>query len=124
MNETEPRPSSAKGWTSWVAARSRQEIRLLVGGGIVVAAVAAWAIFTYGNGSGGKPELLTYRLCVGVEQKLCPSDATFVRNAGEDTVARWAQKECASYKARRIVINDGPTKECDCYVADVRCSSE
>ena len=85
---------------------------------------AAWAVFSYGNDSEVKSELLTYRLCVGVEKKLCPDDATFVRNEGEDTVARWAQKECTSYKRRRIIINDGPTKECDCYVADVRCSSE
>jgi hypothetical protein len=94
----------------------------LIVGGIVVAAAAAWAIFTYGNGS--EPELLTYRLCVGSEQKLCPSDATFVRNTGEDTVTRWAQRECARYKVRRIVASDGPTKECGCYFADVRCSSE
>jgi hypothetical protein len=96
----------------------------LIVGGITVAALAAWAIITYGNGFEGKPELLTYRLCVGGEQKLCPSDMTFVRNAGEDTVAKWTQKECARYKARRIIISDGPTKECGCYVADVRCSSE
>jgi hypothetical protein len=97
---------------------------LTAGGGIVVAAVAAWVTFTHGNGSEGKPELLTYRLCVGSEQKLCPSGATFVRNAGEDTVTKWAQKECARYKVRRIVASDGPTKECGCYVADVRCSFE
>jgi hypothetical protein len=123
MNETKRLPPNPEGWRSWVAARSRREMKLIVGG-IVVAAAAAWAIFTYGNGSEGKPELLTYRLCVGSEQKLCPSDATFVRNTGEDTVTRWAQRECARYKVRRIVASDGPTKECGCYIADVRCSSE
>ena len=124
MNETKPAPSNPKGWTSWIAPRSRLAISLFVGGGLVVVAGAAWAIFGYWNGSQGKSELLTYRLCVGLEQKLCPNDATFVRDIGQDTVAKWAQKECASYKTRRIIINDGPTKDCDCYVADVRCSSE
>ena len=122
MNETIPPPSSARRQMSWLAARSRRSIVLLVGGALLVIA-AALAILAYRNGS-EKPTLLTYRLCVGLEQKPCPSDATFVQDAGEDTVAKWAQKQCAGYKARRIIINDGPTKECDCYLADVRCSSE
>jgi hypothetical protein len=92
--------------------------------GIVVAAEVAWALITYLNGSAGKPEQLAFRLCVGREQKQCPSDTSFVQNAGEDTVTRWAQKECAGYKARRIIISDAPTKDCDCYMADVRCSSD
>ena len=117
-------PSDLNGWTSWVAARSRREIVLLIVGGIVVVAAAAWAIFAYRHGADGKSEQLTYRLCVGAKKELCPNDATFVQNAGEDTVARWAQKECAGYKTRRIIINDGPTKDCDCYLADVSCSSE
>jgi hypothetical protein len=124
MNETRPPPQGPKGWTSWVAARSRRETMLIFVGGIAVVAAAAWAISTHRNGSQGNSELLTYRLCVGNEQKLCPSDATFVRNAGEDTLTRWAQRECAGYKARRIIESDGPTKECGCYLADVRCSSE
>ena len=117
-------PSDPKGLTSWVAARSRREIVLFIAGGIVVIAGAAWAIFTYRHGADGKSEQLTYQLCVGGEKALCPNDATFVQNAGEDTVARWAQKECAGYRTRRIIINDGPTKDCNCYLADVRCSSE
>jgi hypothetical protein len=121
---TETKPSNAKRWMSWVAAQDRRAILFVVAGSLVVAAVAARAIFTYWDGSGGKPEVLAYQLCVGLEQKLCPNGATFVRNRGEDTVAKWAQKECASYKTRRIIISDGPTKECDCYVADVRCSAE
>jgi hypothetical protein len=98
--------------------------RAIVGGGIVLVAGAIWAVLTHRNGSGEKLELLTYRLCIGREQKLCPNDTAFVRNAGEDTAARWAQRECASYKSRRIIINEGPTKDCDCTVADVTCSSE
>ena len=124
MNETKSMLSSAARWISWVTTRNRRVMLLFIGAGIVVVAGAAWAIFAHWNGSELKSELLTYRLCVGLEQRLCPNDATFVRNEGEDTVVRWAQKECASYKARRIIISDGPTKECDCYVADVRCSSE
>jgi hypothetical protein len=120
---TETKLPNAKRWISWVTARSRRAM-LFVGGGIVVVVGAAWAIFTLLNGSEGKSELLAYQLCVGSEQKLCPSNTTFVRNQGEDTVATWAQRECASYKTRRIIISDGPTKECGCYVADVRCSSE
>jgi hypothetical protein len=95
----------------------------LMVGGLIVAAAAAWAIVAYWNDS-QKPTLLTYRLCVGLEQKPCPSDAAFVQDHGEDTVAKWAQQQCAGYKARRIIINEGPTKDCDCYLADVRCSSE
>ena len=124
VNDTKPMPSSPKRRASWAAMRSRRAILLFVGGGAVVVAGAAWAIFNYWHGTEGKAELLTYRLCVGREQKLCPNDATFVQNVGEDAVAKWAQRECASYRTRRIIINDGPTKDCDCYVADVSCSSE
>jgi hypothetical protein len=92
--------------------------------GVVVAAEVVWAVVTYMNWSAGKAQQLAFRLCVGREQKLCPSDLAFVQDAGEDTVTKWAQKECAGYKARRIIINDSPTKDCDCYLADVRCSSE
>jgi hypothetical protein len=117
-------PSNPQGWTSWVTTRSGRKIVLLFGLGIVVAASAVWSIVADRLGAGGKSELLAYQLCVGREQGLCPSNATFVRNQGEDTVAKWAQKECASYKTRRIIISDGPAKDCDCYLADVRCSSE
>ena len=121
---TETKPSNAKRWISWIAAQDRRAIVLLAGGGLVVAAGVAWAVFTFLNGSERKSELLVYKLCVGAEQKPCPSNTTFVRNQGEDTVTKWAQRECASYKTRRIIISDGPTKECGCYVADVSCSSE
>jgi hypothetical protein len=123
VNETNPPPANAQRWTSWVAARSRRAIFLLIGGGLVVIAATAWAILAYRKGS-ERPVLLTYRLCVGLEQKACPSDAAFVQDAGEDTVSKWAQQQCAGYKARRIIINEGPSKECDCYLADVRCSQE
>jgi hypothetical protein len=129
LKETEPtstteRRTSWFSWFSWAAPRSRREILLFVVCGIVVVAGIAWAILTYLNGSAGKAELLTYRLCVGHQKAQCPIDAAFVRDEGEDTVARWTQRQCASYKARRIVISDGPTKECGCYLADVRCSTE
>src|ERR1700732_3927726 len=103
--------------TEEMTMRNSWKILFLAGLGIVVAAEVVWAIVTYRNGSAGKQELLAFRLCVGREQKLCPSDLAFVQNAGEDTVTRWAQKECAGYKARRIIVNDGPTKDCDCYLA-------
>jgi hypothetical protein len=111
-------------WFSWAATRSRREILLFVVCGIVAVAGAAGAIFTYLNGSAGKVELLTYRLCVGHEKAQCPIDVAFVRDEGEETVARWTQRQCVGYKARRIVISDGPTKECGCYLADVNCSTE
>jgi hypothetical protein len=115
-------PSNQAGWTSWVTARRRWAKWLLVG--VAVGASTAWIIVAERRGAGEKAELLAYQLCVGREKGLCPSDTTFVQNVGEDTVAKWAQKECAGYKARRIVINDGPSKDCDCFLADVRCSSE
>jgi hypothetical protein len=99
----------------------RREITVVVG--ILVAGVA-WAIFIYLNRTAAKPELLSYRLCVAQEQKACPSDTAFVKNTGEDTVAKWAQRECAGYKSRRIIINDGPSPDCGCFLADVSCSSE
>jgi hypothetical protein len=90
----------------------------------VGAAFAAWAIVSNWHSPGEKSELLVYQLCVGREKGLCPKDTTFVQNVGEDTVTKWTQRECAGYKARRIIINDGPSKDCDCFLADVRCSSE
>jgi len=116
--------SNPQGWTSWVTTRSGLKIVLVLGLGIGVVASAAWNVVADRLGAAGKAELLTYQLCVGREQGRCPNDTTFVQNAGEDAVARWAQKECAGYKARRIIINDAPTKDCDCFLADVKCSSE
>jgi hypothetical protein len=92
--------------------------------GIVAVAAAAWGIFSYRNGSRGKSELLVFRLCVGQEQKGCPADTAFVKDLGEDTVAKWAQGQCAGYRSRRIIVNDAPTKDCGCYLADVTCASE
>jgi hypothetical protein len=119
MKEAKPTPSSTKP-ASWIAGRLARA--LFLAGGIAVVAGAAW--FAYRQGSPGKDEILVYRLCVGHEQKLCPNDATFVRNQGDDTLTQWAQKQCTGYKRRRIIVNDGPTKDCDCSLADVTCSSE
>jgi hypothetical protein len=124
VNETNPTPSSPKGWPSRLIPRSRPALLLLIGAGLVVLAGAAWIIFAYRPGADGKSELLTYRLCIGREQARCPNDAAFVRNEGEDTAAKWTQRQCAGYKARRIIISDGPTPDCDCSIAEVRCSSE
>jgi hypothetical protein len=115
--------SNAERLTSWVKTRSRREIKLLIAGSIVVVAVAAWGLLTYWNGANEKAELLTYRLCVGSQRELCPKDAAFVRDEGEETVPRWAQRQCASYKRRRIIISDAPA-ECACQIAGVTCSSE
>jgi hypothetical protein len=124
VNETNPTSGNAKRQTTSAVARGRPAIGLVVGGGLIVLAAAAWAIFTYLNGSAGKSELLVYRLCVGQEQNSCPSDATFVKNVGEDTVTKWAQRQCAGYRSRRIIVNDGPNKDCGCFIADVSCASE
>lgn len=123
MKDSDPVPSNTERWTTWIKTRSRQELRLLIVGGIVVVAGAAWGILTYWNSANEKAELLTYRLCVGSQAALCPKDATFVRDQGEETVPRWAQRQCASYKRRRIIISDAPT-ECACQIADVTCASE
>jgi hypothetical protein len=117
-------PSNLQGWTSWVATRSGLKMLLLLGLGIGVAVAAAWDIVAERIGAGGKAELVAYQICVGRDKGLCPKDTTFVQNVGEDTAAKFAQRECAGYKARRIIINDAPSKECDCFLADVRCSSE
>ena len=121
MKEAKSMLSYLKDWRSWVKTRSRREIVLLVAGGIVVIAGAAWGIFTYWNGA--RPaELLTYRLCIGSQQERCPKDATFVRDAGEETVPLGA-KPVRIYKRRRIIISDAPS-ECACQIADVTCATE
>ena len=90
---------------------------------LIVGAGAVWAVLTYWGGVAEKPEVVVYRLCVGSDRGKCPADSSFVRNEGEETISRWAQRQCASYKRRRIIVNDGPA-DCNCTVADVTCSSE
>jgi hypothetical protein len=107
----------------WVATRSRRELALLMGAAIVAVAGAAWGLLVYWNSADKKSELLTYRLCLGSRKEACPKDVTFVRDEGEDTITRWTQKQCASYKTRRIIVNDAPP-ECACQIVDVTCTSE
>jgi hypothetical protein len=124
LNEANPVPSRAERWASWMRARSRPTAVLLIGGCILVLAGAGWAAFSYLHRSEQTAELMIYRLCVGTNQALCPSDTTFVRNEGEDTLTRWTQRQCTGFRARRIIVGDAPSKDCACYVADVRCSTE
>jgi hypothetical protein len=91
--------------------------------GAIVLAEAIWAGVTYWQNSQKKPEFLVYHVCLGTDPKLCPSDRTFVLNQGEDALTKWAQRECAGYKARRIIVNDGPSN-CNCSLADVTCATE
>ena len=98
-------------------------IRLIVGAGMVAVAGIVWAVLTYWGGGADKQEVVVYRLCVGSDKGKCPPESSFVRNEGEETVSRWAQRQCASYKRRRIIVNDGPA-DCNCTIADVTCSSE
>jgi hypothetical protein len=116
--------ANLQGWKSWAATRSGVKILLLVGLGLGVAVSAVWSIVAERLRAGGKAELVVYQLCVGLDKTRCPKDATFVPNVGEDTVAKWTQRECAGYRARRIIVNDAPAKDCGCFLADVRCSSE
>ena len=119
MKETDPTSAGAKPTGSSTASRRRLPVGLALGGALVVVAGAA----AYWASSQKKPEILVYHLCVGTEQKLCPNDQSFVRNQGDDTLTKWAQKQCTGYRARRIIVNDGP-KDCGCSLADVTCSSE
>jgi hypothetical protein len=123
-NGVKPMPSNPQGWTSWMATRGGLKILLLLGLGIGVAGSAIWNRVADRLGAPAKAELLAYQLCVGRDKGLCPKDTTFVQNVGEDTVTKFAQKECAAYRARRIIIKDAPTKDCDCFLADLKCSSE
>jgi hypothetical protein len=122
VRKTNPTPANPERPTAPAAARGRAVVLVICAA--VAMAAAGWAILTRLGGLAAKPELLTYRLCVAPEQKPCPSDTAFVKNTGEDTVAKWAQRECAGYKSRRIIINDGPSQDCGCFLADVSCSSE
>jgi hypothetical protein len=117
-------PSNPRSWTSWVATRGGLKIVLLLVLGLGVAVSALWNVAAERLGAPAKAELLAFQLCVGRDKGLCPKDTTFVQNVGEDTVTKFAQKECAGYKARRIIVNDPPTKDCDCFLADLKCSSE
>ena len=96
-------PANPRGWTSWVATRSGLKILLLLCLGLGVAGSAIWNRFADRLGAPAKAELLAYQLCVGRDKGLCPKDTTFVQNVGEDSVAKFAQKECAAYRARRII---------------------
>ena len=122
VNDTRPTLSNPRRWTSWLAAQSRRTILSLIVGAIIVVGGGAWAIVTYWHGA-GRPELLVFRLCVGKDKARCPNDTGFVRNEGDDTLTKWAQRQCSGYKARRIIMSDGP-KDCDCSIADVTCSTE
>jgi hypothetical protein len=117
-------PANPWGWTSWVATRSGLKLLLVLGLCIGVAGSALWSTVADRLGAPAKAELLAYQLCVGRDKGLCPKDTTFVQNVGEDSVAKFAQKECAAYKARRIIVNDAPSQDCDCFLADLKCSSE
>jgi hypothetical protein len=124
MKETKSVPAGAKPSGSSIAKRGRLPPALILGGALVVVAGAASAVFAYRESSQKKSEVLVYHLCIGTDQKLCPDDLTFVRYEGDDTATKWAQRQCTGYKARRIIINDGPTKDCGCSLADLTCSSE
>lgn len=123
MNEGKPAPPPASRPAFWSALPRRKKFVLGLLGGIVLAE-SVWAGVTYWQRSEKKPEFIVYHLCLGTEAKLCPADVTFVRNQGEDTLTKWAQQECTGYKARRIIVNDGPSKDCNCSFADVTCSTE
>jgi hypothetical protein len=122
MKDTKPTPAGAEPSGSRIGGRGRPSIALILAGAVFVAA-AGWAAFDYWESLQRKSEILVYHLCVGTNQKLCPSGVTFVRNQGEDTLNKWAQNQCTGYRARRIIINDGP-KDCGCSLADLTCSSE
>ncbi len=122
MKDTKPSPAGAAPSESGTAGRRRPSIAVILAGALFVGA-AAWAAFDYWQSLQKKSEILVYHLCVGTNQKLCPSEATFVRNQGEDTLTKWAQNQCSGYKARRIIVNDGP-KDCGCSLADLTCSSD
>lgn len=103
--------------------RAFSKVRLIIGLGLIAIAAAVVAITKYWDQHEHDSEILAFRLCLGSDRNLCPADTTFVRNQGEDTLNRWAQRECPSYKRRRIIIEEGP-KDCNCTLANVTCSSE
>ena len=103
--------------------RTFSKVRLIVGLGLVAIAGAVIAVTSYWEKHEHDSEILAFHLCLGSDPKLCPAGASFVRNQGEDTLNKWAQRECPSYKRRRIILNEGP-KDCNCTLAEVTCSSE
>ena len=106
-----------------ISPRRKMIIMVLLGGILLVEAV--WAGVTYWKERSEKrSELVVYHVCLGSEARLCPADLTFVRDQGEDTLTKWAQRECSGYKARHIIVNDGPAKDCNCSLADITCASE
>jgi hypothetical protein len=107
-----------RSWLTWITVKSRREILSFLGAGLVVVAAAIWGVYKYFD----RPAEVTYHLCVGAEQKLCPKQYLFVKG-GPEALEAWVNKECTKYSRRHILQRQGPTAECRCFVADVRCST-
>jgi hypothetical protein len=103
---------------------TRRRIILLVLLGGIVLAEGVWALVTYWQKPAAKSEVLIYHVCLGSDPNLCPAGLTFVRNQGEDTLTRWAQQECSGYKARHIIVKEGPSPDCNCSLAEITCATE
>jgi hypothetical protein len=107
-------------WSRWTATPTRQIVTMSVAGLVAIAA-GIGAGYLYSNRP--VPKEVSYRVCLGTDAKLCPPQTVFVQNIGLEPVADWVNKQCARYKKRETIESEGPTKECDCALVEVKCTT-
>jgi hypothetical protein len=106
----------------WIVDKNRREMLAFLGGGGAVLVGGAWVAFTYFQGKADVPLKIeaTYNVCVGSDPGGCPPN-TGVYLACYQTVAEWANKECASYTAQTISQKSGGM--CGLRVVQVKCTA-
>jgi hypothetical protein len=107
-------------WARWTATPTRQIVTMSVAGLVAIAA-GIGAGYLYSNRPG--PKEVSYRVCLGSDAKLCPPQTVFVLNIGLEPIADWVNMQCAKYKRRETIESDGPTKECNCTLVEVKCAA-
>jgi hypothetical protein len=108
-------------WSRWTAGGRHRAFNWVIGVGLVVIAAGLGVAFRYWEQSRPLADA-SYRLCVASDQKACPPQTVFVQDFGPDAVVAWVNKECARYK-RRETIEEEPTKDCNCALIEVKCTS-
>jgi hypothetical protein len=118
----------------WLRDEKQRAIVGFVAAGFAAIVGGLWTAYTYFGKSDVKMEV-TYTLCVGPDQKYCPSQSIYLpgyvsmaspANRGrqaEDVVANWVKQECARYGKKSYFWGSGPMAECGCVVVQVKCSA-
>ena len=104
--------------------------RLRAAGTSQVAIVIVAGILALLAGMGGRyiysnyfiPKQVSYRLCVGIDPKLCPPQTEFVQAIIPESVVAWVNKACAKYKKRETINSEQPNPDCKCSIVQVTCA--